>query len=159
MRFRLILVTAISILLLIPAAASAGGRHDGHDGHHGQKAIKALVREHIKALSDCDADALVAGYTKNATLFFPDGVIVEGEAALQELYDGFVKAPTEGGLCGLQAEPVKYWIRGRTAFVKFEVTAPFLEQTYFSTDGYYFKGNRIAAEISTFDASKLVFKK
>lgn len=157
MRFRLILVTAISVLLLIPAATSANGKGHGH--RHGPKSVKALVREHIKALSDCDADALVAGYTKNATLFFPDGVVVEGEKALQELYDGFVKAPSEGGLCGLQADPVKYWIHGRTAFVKFEVTASFLEGAYFSTDGYYFKGNKIAAEMSTFDASKLTFKK
>jgi hypothetical protein len=159
MRFRLILVTAISVLLLVPAAISAAGRHHGHHAGQGPKSVKALVGEHIKALSDCDADALVAGYTKNATLFFPDGVIVEGEKALQELYEGFVKQPSEGGLCGLRADPVKYWIHGRTAFVKFEVTAPFLEKTYFSTDGYYFKGKEIAAEMSTFDASKLVFKK
>lgn len=153
MKFRLILATALAVLLLVPAtAATAGGKH------HGPKSVKALVREHIKALSDCDADALVAGYTRNATLFFPDGVVVQGRTALQELYDGFVKPPTEGGLCGLQADPLQYWIRGRTAFVKFEVTAPFLAKPYFSTDGYVFKGNKIAAEMSTFDGSKLVFK-
>jgi hypothetical protein len=147
MKLRLILATAVVTLLLIPTGASAAG-----------KSIERLVDKHIQALSDCDADALVAGYTNDATLFFPDGVIVEGRTALQELYDGFVKPPAEDGLCGLEAKPVKSWTRGRTTFVKFKVTAPFLAEPYFSTDGYVFKGKKIAAEISTFDASKLKFK-
>ena len=117
-----------------------------------------LVKEHIAALSACDADALVAGYTADATVFFPDGVVVEGEKALQKLYDGFVKSPDEEGLCGLKAKPVLEWASGGTSFVKFKVTAPFLAKPYFSTDGYVFKGGKIAAEMSTFDASKLVFK-
>jgi hypothetical protein len=58
----------------------------------------------------------------------------------------------------LHATPVDSFRSGRTIFVKFEVTAPFLAETYFSTDGYIFKGNRIASEVSTFDASKLKFK-
>jgi len=117
-----------------------------------------LVKEHIAALSACDADALVAGYTSDATLFFPDGVIVKGKAALQKLYDGFVKSPEDDGLCGLRAKPVLEWSSGGTSFVKFKVTAPFLAKPYFSTDGYVFKGGKIAAEVSTFDATKLVFK-
>ena len=83
------------------------------------------------ALAKCDADALVDGYTDDATVFFPDGVVVQGRKALQKLYDGFVKSP---------------------------VTAPFLAKPYFSTDGYVFKGEKIAAEMSTFDATRLVFK-
>lgn len=117
-----------------------------------------LVKEHIAALSACDADALVAGYTADATVFFPDGVIVQGEKALQKLYDSFVKSPDDDGLCGLKAKPVLEWSSGGTSFVKFKVTAPFLAKPYFSTDGYVFKGGKIAAEMSTFDASKLVFK-
>ena len=117
-----------------------------------------LVKEHIAALSACDADALVAGYTADATVFFPDGVVVQGEKALQKLYDGFVKSPDEEGLCGLKAKPVLEWSSGGTSFVKFKVTAPFLAKPYFSTDGYVFKGGKIAAEMSTFDATKLVFK-
>jgi hypothetical protein len=117
-----------------------------------------LVKEHIAALSACDADALVGGYTADATVFFPDGVVVQGEKALQKLYDGFVKSPEEDGLCGLKAKPVLEWSSGGTSFVKFKVTAPFLAKPYFSTDGYVFKGGKIAAEMSTFDATKLVFK-
>jgi hypothetical protein len=116
------------------------------------------VAAHIAALEACDANALVAGYTDNAKLFFPDGVIVTGQAALQKLYDGFVKSVADGGLCGLRAKAVDSFRSGRSIFVKFEVTAPFLAQTYFSTDGYIFEGNRIASEVSTFDASKLKFK-
>jgi hypothetical protein len=118
-----------------------------------------LVKAHGAALAACDADALVAGYTNDATLFFPDGVVVHGRAALQKLYDGFVKSPDEEGLCGLKATPVKAWNSGETSFVKFRVTAPFLAKPYFSTDGYVFKHGKIAAEMSTFDASKLSLKK
>jgi hypothetical protein len=118
-----------------------------------------LVKAHIAALAACDANALVAGYTPDATVFFPDGVIVQGRAALQKLYDGFVLPPEEEGLCGLKAKPMKEWSAGGTSFVKFKVTAPFLAKPYFSTDGYVFEGGKIAAEMSTFDATKLVFKK
>ena len=51
------------------------------------------------------------------------------------------------------------WSSGGTSFVKFRVTAPFIAKPYFSTDGYVFKGGKIAAEMSTFDATKLVLKK
>lgn len=120
---------------------------------------KALVAAHGKALAECSAEGLVNGYTSDATLFFPDGVVVKGRAALTELYEGFVKPPSEEGLCGLKATPVLEWQSGRTSFVKFKVTAPFLAKPYFSTDGYVFKGGKIAAEMSTFDATKLDFKK
>lgn len=141
-------LTAVLIASLAFAVAAAAGA----------KSNAKLVQEHGAALAACDADALVAGYTADATLFFPDGVVVKGRAALQDLYDGFVKSADDGGLCGLKATPVKTWESGSTSFVKFKVTAPFLAKPYFSTDGYVFKGNKIAAEISTFDATKLVFK-
>jgi hypothetical protein len=150
MKLRLILATALAVLLIVPATTSAA---------QGGKSIDKLVDAHLQALADCDADALVAGYTNDATLFFPDGVIVKGRAALQDLYDGFVLPVEEEGLCGLKAKPLTSWTSGRTTFVKFKVTAPFLAKPYFSTDGYVFKGTKIAAEVSTFDATKLTFKK
>jgi hypothetical protein len=148
-RLRLAVVaTVIASFALLAASASAGAPSNAK-----------LVKAHGAALAACDADALVAGYTADATLFFPDGVVVQGRAALQKLYDGFVKPVDDEGLCGLKATPMKTWTSGTTSFVKFKVTAPFLAKTYFSTDGYVFKGGKIAAEMSTFDATKLVFKK
>ena len=151
MMLRLGLIFVVALAVAIPIASAAGG-HKQHNG------LDRLVAAHIAALHACDADALVAGYTKDAKLFFPDGTVVTGRAAIQQLYDGFVKSVADGGLCGLYARPVESFKRGRSIFVKFEVTGPFLAQTYFSTDGYIFKGNRIASEVSTFDASKLKFK-
>lgn len=151
LKFALVVVAALSIA--IPIASASGGHHQKHSG-----SLQRLVAKHVAALKACDANALVAGYTDDAKVFFPDGVIVSGRAALQQLYDGFVKSLADGGLCGLEAKPVDSFGRGRSIFVKFEVTAPFLAQTYFSTDGYIFRGNRIASEVSTFDASKLKFK-
>jgi len=136
-----------ALLLALPSLAGAA------------KSNKQLVAAHIVALAKCDANALVNGYTNDATLFFPDGVVVQGRKALRKLYDGFVKSPQEEGLCGLKAKPVLTWTSGATSFVKFKVTASFLAKPYFSTDGYVFEGEKIAAETSTFDASKLVLKK
>jgi SnoaL-like protein len=155
------LIAVVALAIAIPIANAAGGRHPsrghGHHGNHG-RSLERLVAAHIAALHACDADALTAGYTNDAKLFFPDGAVVTGRAAIQQLYDGFVKSVADGGLCGLHAQAVDSFQRGRSIFVKFEVTAPFLAQSYFSTDGYIFKGNRIASEVSTFDASKLKFK-
>jgi hypothetical protein len=145
------------LVAVVAVLAAAFAVLTGAAGAAGSNA--KLVKAHVAALAACDANALVAGYTADATVFFPEGVIVQGRAALQKLYDGFVLPPEEEGLCGLKAKPVKEWSAGGTSFVKFKVTAPFLAKTYFSTDGYVFEGGKIAAEMSTFDASKLVFKK
>jgi hypothetical protein len=162
MKVRLTLAAMLAGMLAVAVPAIAGSRGNdspgqGHRPAGGNEAIARLVQAHGAALAACDADALVAGYTQDATLFFPDGVVVEGRAALQTLYDGFVKSHDQGGLCGLTATPVQTWTKGKTTFVKFSVTAPFLAKTYFSTDGYVFEHGKIAAEMSTFDASKLVF--
>ncbi|HKZ14086.1 MAG TPA: hypothetical protein VJL81_09605 [Solirubrobacterales bacterium] len=74
----------------------------------------------------CSAEGMVNGYTADATLFFPEGVVTKGRKALTELYGGFVKPPSEEGLCGLKATPVLEWESGSTSFAKFKVTAPFL---------------------------------
>jgi hypothetical protein len=151
-----IVVLAVLLPVAGAGAGTGGGRGDGSGGE--RASIDRAVRQHIAALTACDADALVAGYTRDAKLFFPDGNVVAGHAARVDLYAGFVKPRSEGGLCGLLAKPVDRFKRGRAIFVKFRVTAPFLAKTYFSTDGYIFKGDRIASEVSTFDASKLTFK-
>jgi hypothetical protein len=148
----------VALAVLLPVTGAVGSDRPGAQRSGDRGAIDRAVTRHIAALTACDADALVAGYTRDAKLFFPDGMVVTGHAALQDLYDGFVKPQSEGGLCGLLAKPVDRFKRGGAIFVKFEVTAPFLAEPYFSTDGYIFKGNRIASEVSTFDASKLKFK-
>src|SRR4051794_17025500 len=89
MKGRLILAAVLAAALVAVPGASAA---------KGGKSLPALVDAHIAALRACDADALVAGYTDDAKLFFPDGTVVQGRAALQELYDGFVKPVSEGGL-------------------------------------------------------------
>jgi hypothetical protein len=157
---KLCVAAVVVVVAAIPAASALGGqgnsRHHVHRHGHGGS-VQRAVDQHIAALAACDANALVAGYTRDATLFFPDGVVVSGRSALQDLYNGFVKPQTAGGLCGLQATAVQQFQRGRTIFVKFRVTAPFLAEQYFSTDGYIFKGGKIVSEMSTFDASKLHF--
>jgi hypothetical protein len=118
--------------ILAPLAANAERDPKGHK----PASVGAVVREHIDAVENCDADRLIAGYSADAKLFFPDGVVVEGHSALTELYTDFVKPRQEGGLCGITATPVDSYRKGGTVFVKFRVEAPFLAEEYFSTDGY-----------------------
>jgi hypothetical protein len=134
-----------ALLIVLPSLAGA------------DRSNQQLIDAHLNAGAECNADAIVDGYAKDATVFFPDGVVVKGRAALQELYEAFLAPRDEGGFCGLQVKQIRTWSSGSTSFVELEVTAPFLAKPYFSTDGYVFEGGKIAAEMSTFDASKLVF--
>jgi hypothetical protein len=155
MHARAALIAGIAVVAAaVPLTAMAGGNSAAHKA----KSVRAVVAEHIDAVEDCDAERLVAGYAKDAKLFFPDGVVVQGRARLTELYEGFVKPPDQGGLCGITATPEDRYRRGKTVFVKFRVEAPFLAKEYFSTDGYVIANGKIQSEMSTFDASKLVFK-
>jgi len=155
MSTRLKLVLGIAaVAALVPLGTTAAKKQNGHE----PPSVGDVVREHIDAVEDCDADRLVAGYAPDAKVFFPDGVVIEGEAALRELYEGFVMPVSEGGLCGITATRVDSYRRGGTIFVKFRVEAPFLAQPYFSTDGYVIAHGEILSEMSTFDASNLVFE-
>jgi ketosteroid isomerase-like protein len=49
--------------------------------------VRQAVAAHIKAVHDCDASALVDGYSANAKVFFPDGAVVKGRKELQGVYD------------------------------------------------------------------------
>jgi len=153
MHTRAALIVGIAVVAAaVPLTAMAD--RNSHKG----KSVRAVVAEHIDAVEDCDAKRLVAGYAKDAKLFFPDGVVVEGRAALQALYADFVKPRDQGGLCGITATPVDRYRRGGTVFVKFRVEAAFLAKEYFATDGYVIAKGKIQSEVSTFDGSKLTFK-
>lgn len=154
MNVRAALIVIAAAAMLVPWTASADTKSQGAK----PQSVRAVVREHIDAVEDCDAERLVAGYAADAKLFFPDGVVVEGRKALRDLYAGFVKPREEGGLCGLTATPADRYRHGGTVFVKFRVDAPFLAEEYFSTDGYVIRTGRIQSEVSTFDASKLKFR-
>jgi len=145
-------VAVAAIAVPTVAASQQGSRPDR------TSSVRQAVSAHIKAVHDCDASALVDGYSANAKVFFPDGAVVKGRKELQDVYDNFVKPREQGGYCGMRIAAVDQVRRGGTVFIKFRVTAPYLAETYFSTDGYIIKRGRIVSEISTFDASKLKFK-
>ena len=88
-------VVKLCVASLVVAAISSGSalgaqgnaRHDV-DRHADGGSVQRAVAQHIAALTACDANALVAGYTSDAVLFFPDGVVVTGTAALELLHGG-----------------------------------------------------------------------
>lgn len=146
--------TAAVAAVAVPNVAAREQR----SGQHRTPTVSQAVTAHIKAVQDCNARALVDGYSTNAKVFFPDGAVVSGRRALQDVYDNFVKPREQGGYCGIRIAAVNQFRGGRTVFIKFRVTAPYLAEPYFSTDGYVISRGLIVSEVSTFDASKLKFK-
>lgn len=157
------LASVAALAVAVPIATADRGRDSGPAHEHGQghgndRAIDAAIARHLANVEECDARGLVNDYTRDARVFFPDGVVVSGRAELTALYEGFVKPVDQGGLCGLRLKVVDRFQKGQSAIVKVEVTADFLAEPYFSTDSYVFDRGRIAGEVSTFDASKLKFR-
>src|SRR4051794_2084825 len=142
------LATVVALGAAVPIATAARG-----DG--GARSINAAIKRHLANVEACDANGLVNDYTRNARVFFPDGVVVSGRAELTTLYQNFAKPRAEGGLCGLRLQVVDRFRQGRAAIVKVQVTADFLAEPYISTDSYIFRRGRITGEVSTLDSSKL----
>ena len=153
------LAAVVALAVAVPIATADRGHGDGHGSAHGQgRGIDAAIARHLANVEECDAEGLVDDYTRDARVFFPDGVVVSGRAELTALYENFVKPFDQGGLCGLRLQVVDRFREGKSAIVKVQVTADFLAEPYFSTDSYIFRRGKIAAEVSTFDASKLKFR-
>jgi hypothetical protein len=157
MRRTIGVVLAVVVMSAVVLAGSAGAAGDRRQA--GPKSVTAAVKAHIAAVIKCDVDALVAGYRRDATLFYPDGVVIQGRTALRKALSVFSKPYSQGGLCGLRIKATRTWRRGGAIFIRFRVTAPFIAKTYYSTDGYYIRHGLIYAEVSTYDQSKIKFKK
>lgn len=127
----------------------------------------ALVREsspaqvyekHLEALNSCDWKGLMAQYPDNVELHLLDGNVVKGRQAVGELFVGFVKPQSEGGLCGLRFTERSRQQVGGTLNVEWEATADFLAEPYRGSDAYVTDDGLMVAQVTTFDGAKLKFK-
>ena len=153
---RIGVVGGLAIAVLAPMGSARAGQSPTDAQSLGE--VARVVAAHDAAIKACDAKAAAAVYAKNATLFAAGGVVVTGRPALLAVYTSFLKPRAEGGLCGLRGTAVKTYRNGSTIFINSRVTAPFLAQPYFSTDGFVIENNHIASEVSTFDGTQLKFK-
>ncbi|MGJ7511537.1 nuclear transport factor 2 family protein [Variovorax sp. GT1P44] len=123
-----------------------------------QATVEKVVAEHVDALNKSDWNRLMAQYPGNAEIHLPNGQVVKGRAAIGELFAGFVKAPPDG-LKGIRFSQLSAFKSGGALAVKWKAEADFLEEPYFGSDAYITQDGMMAAMVSTFDGSKLKFKK
>jgi SnoaL-like protein len=120
-----------------------------------QATPKAVVDEHLDALNRCDWTRLMAQYPADVEFFLPGGQVVKGRRAVGELFEGFVKPPKDGGLCGLKFESEHVLIVGDTVNVQWRANADFLAAPYLGADAYVTQDGLMRAQVSTFDGAQL----
>jgi ketosteroid isomerase-like protein len=107
-----------------------------------QASVQKVIDEHLDALNKCDWNRLMAQYPNDVEIHLPDGQVIKGRDKVGELFAGFCKARPDG-LKGL----------------KFTSEKSFLAEPYKGSDAYVTRDGLMAAQVTTFDGSKLKFKK
>jgi hypothetical protein len=116
---------------------------------------QAVVDEHVDALNKCDWKRLMAQYPDDVEILMPAGQVVKGRAAVAAMFQDFVKAPKDGGLCGLTFKAEHVFAVGNTVNVQWVATAPFLAEPYKGADAYVTRDGLMAAQVTTFDGAEL----
>ena len=123
-----------------------------------QSSPEQVLAEHLEAVDKSDWNRLVAQFPENGEVHMLDGQVARGRAAIGKLFVGFV-TPRPNGLKGIRFIPqttVKY---GDTIVVYWKAEAPFLAEPYYGSDAYITEKGMMAGMVTTFDGSKLKFKK
>ena len=123
-----------------------------------QPTVQKVIDEHLDALNKCDWNRLMAQYPNDVEIHLPDGVVIKGRAKVGDLFAGFCKARPDG-LKGLKFSSVSSFKVGNTLNVMWSAEADFLSEPYKGSDAYVTRDGLMAAQVTTFDGSKLKFKK
>jgi phosphotriesterase-related protein len=149
------IVVALATLLVLTMALVADAKpKKDKPWLHRQPTPQKVVDEHIRALNECDVDALMAQYPKGIHILLPGGVTVEGRQAVRELFEGFC-LPFPDGLAGMQFTPIETWRVHKTLNVQWEANADFLCEPYLGADAYETRAGLMAAQVTTFDGAEL----
>jgi hypothetical protein len=119
---------------------------------------QAIVDEHMDAINHCDWNRLMAQFPDDVQFFLPGGQVVKGRVAVGELFEGFVKPVSEGGLCGLKFTPEQVYAVGNTINVSWVAYADFLAEPYRGADAYETKDGLMQAQVTTFDSKQFKLK-
>ena len=123
-----------------------------------QPSVQKVIDEHLDALNKCDWNRLMAQYPKDVEIHLPDGAVIKGREKVGDLFAGFCK-PRPDGLKGLKFTSESSFMVGNTLNVMWRAEADFLAEPYKGSDAYVTRGGLMAAQVTTFDGSKLKFKK
>src|ERR1041384_201003 len=122
-----------------------------------QPSVQKVIDEHLDALNRCDWNRLMAQYPNDVEIHLPDGQLIRGRAKVADLFAGFCK-PRPDGLKGLKFTAEKSFLVGNTLNVMWRAEADFLAEPYKGSDAYVPRDGLMAAQVTTFDGSKLKFK-
>lgn len=122
-----------------------------------QASVQKVIDEHLDALNKCDWNRLMAQYPNDVEIHLPDGAVVKGREKVGGLFAGFCK-PRPDGLKGLKFTTESSFMVGNTLNVQWRAEADFLAEPYKGSDAYVTRQGLMAAQVTTFDGSKLKFK-
>jgi ketosteroid isomerase-like protein len=123
-----------------------------------QPTVQKVIDEHLDALNKCDWNRLMAQYPNDVEIHLPDGQVVKGREKVGALFAGFCKKRPDG-LNGLKFTSESSFKVGNTLNVMWRAEADFLAEPYKGSDAYVTRDGLMAAQVTTFDGSKLKFKK
>ena len=123
-----------------------------------QPTVQKVIDEHLDALNKCDWNRLMAQYPTDVEIHLPDGQVIKGRQKVGDLFAGFCK-PRPDGLKGLKFTSESSFLVGNTLNVMWRAEADFLSEPYKGSDAYVTRDGLMAAQVTTFDGSKLKFKK
>lgn len=149
---------ALSIaLLMIPGAALADGHEKALPPYVTQPNAEMVTFEHLEALNECDWDRLMAQYPEEVLFILPNGVWVEGRAAIGEVFAGFCTPREDGGFIGATFIAEKVKTVGDTVNVSWRLEADWLAEPYKGGDAYVTRDGLMYVQVTTFDPADMVF--
>ncbi|MEL6522599.1 MAG: nuclear transport factor 2 family protein [Pseudomonadota bacterium] len=122
-----------------------------------QPNAEMVTFEHIDALNECDWDRLMAQYPEEVLFILPNGVWVEGRAAIGDVFSGFCTPREDGGFLGATFIAEKVKTVGDTVNVSWRVEADWLAEPYKGADAYVTRDGLMYVQVTTFDPADMVF--
>ena len=120
----------LSLLVIVAVACASSSRDDQRD-------VRAAVDAVVHGLEHLDADAAIAPFADDATVFFPDSAgvpaRVEGKAAIRDVFQRFFADVRKGGTTSmtLHAQDERVDLFGDAAVVTFHLRGAILSRRTF----------------------------
>ena len=157
MTFEMKSAAVIAGLAVLPFTAAAEGHGNVLPDLVLQPNAELVTFEHLDALNECDWDRLMAQYPEEVLFILPNGVWIEGRAAIGEVFTGFCAPRSEGGFLGATFIAEKVKTVGETVNVSWRVEADWLAEPYKGADAYVTRDGLMYAQVTTFNPDDMVF--
>ncbi|MEM9344155.1 MAG: nuclear transport factor 2 family protein [Pseudomonadota bacterium] len=154
---KLTTITALAALLFGPTVAMADSHAKTLPPLVMQPNAERVTFEHIDALNACDWDRLMAQYPEEVLFILPNGVWVEGRAAIGDVFAGFCTPRAEGGFLGATFIAEKVKTIGDTVNVSWRVEADWLAEPYKGGDAYVTRDGLMYVQVTTFNPADMKF--